>query len=84
METWAVDMAKVGAIYPWQGVEVIMVIAGIGLWLWWHVVQLRSENEEFKACLAKYGSAEQIQEGSGKESLITSPLTCAGAGLVRR
>ena len=32
METWAVDMAKVGAIYPWQGVEVIMVIAGIGGW----------------------------------------------------
>ena len=62
METWAVDMAKVGAIYPWQGAEVIMVIAGIGLWLWWHVAQLRSENEEFKACLAKYGSTEQIKE----------------------
>ena len=66
METWAVDMAKVGAIYPWQGVEVIMVIVGIGLWLWWHVVQLRSENKEFKACLAKYGSAEQIKEALEK------------------
>ena len=62
METWAVDMAKVGAIYPWQGVEVVMVIVGIALWLWWHVVQLRSENEELEANLAKYGSDEQIKK----------------------
>ena len=67
METWAVDMAKVGAIYPWQGVEVIMVIAGIGLWLWWHVVQLRNENAEFEADLAKYGSAEQITKALDRD-----------------
>ena len=67
METWAVDMAKVGAIYPWQGVEVIMVIAGIGLWLWWHVVQLRSENEELEADLTKYGSAEQSKKALDRD-----------------
>ena len=29
MESWAVDLANVGAVYPWQGAEVIMVIVGI-------------------------------------------------------
>ncbi len=62
METWAVDLADVGAIYPWQGAEVIMVIVGVVLWLWWHVAQLRGENEEFKADLAKYGSPERIKK----------------------
>ena len=62
MESWAVDLANVGAIYPWQGLEVIMVIAGVVFWLWWHIAQLKGESEEFKADLAKYGTTEQIKK----------------------
>ena len=28
MTTWAVDLADTGAVYPWQGYELIMVIVG--------------------------------------------------------
>jgi len=66
METWAVDLANVGAVYPWQGTEVIMVIVGVVLWLWWHVAQLKGESEEFKADIAKYGSSEQIKKALEK------------------
>ena len=66
METWAVDLANVGAVYPWQGTEVIMVIVAVVFWLWWHVAQLKGESEEFKADIAKYGSSEQIKKALDK------------------
>ena len=48
-ENWAVDMADVGAIYPFQGWEVPMVIVGVAFWLGWHVLQMRAESEELEA-----------------------------------
>ena len=46
MTSWAVDLKDVGAIYPFQGAEVVMVLIGIAFWIGWHVIQLRQENEE--------------------------------------
>ena len=48
-DNWAVDMADVGAIYPFQGFEVPMVIAGVAFWLWWHVAQSRREAADLEA-----------------------------------
>ena len=45
-ESWAVDMADVGAIYPFQGFEGLMVFVGVVFWLSWHVIQFRRETEE--------------------------------------
>ena len=47
-ENWAVDLADVGAIYPFQGWEVPMVVVGVAFWLWWHVAQARMEREELE------------------------------------
>ena len=41
MSSWAVDLKDVGAIYPFQGAEVLMVLIGFAFWIIWHVVQLR-------------------------------------------
>lgn len=46
MESWAVDLKDIGAIYPFQGTEVIMVIAGLVFWIGWHVLQARVEAKE--------------------------------------
>ena len=46
MESWAVDLANVGAIYPFQGTEVILVILGVAFWIGFHVMQARVEAEE--------------------------------------
>ena len=43
---WAVDLKDVGAIYPMQGMEVIMTVIGVVLWLGWHVWQVKHENAE--------------------------------------
>jgi hypothetical protein len=46
LSSWAVDLKDVGAIYPFQGTEVIMVIVGVIFWVGWHVLQMRQEAEE--------------------------------------
>lgn len=46
--TWAVDLADVGAIYPFQGTEMILVAAGVVFWLYWHIAQIRQENADFR------------------------------------
>ena len=51
--SWAVDLKDVGAIYPFQGSEVLMVIIGLAFWIAFHVIQMRQEaaeiEEEMKA-----------------------------------
>ncbi|WP_119269061.1 hypothetical protein [Taklimakanibacter deserti] len=47
MTSWAVDLANVGAIYPFQGLEVLFVILGLAFWIGWHVLQTRQETAEF-------------------------------------
>ena len=46
MTSWAVDLKDVGAIYPFQGAEVLMVLIGLAFWICWHIIQLKQENEE--------------------------------------
>lgn len=48
-ESWAVDLKDVGAIYPFQGTEVIMVVLGVAFWIGWHVLQIRQEEAEIAA-----------------------------------
>lgn len=46
MSSWAVDLADVGAIYPFQGSEFLLYIAGLVFWIGWHVLQFRAEKTE--------------------------------------
>lgn len=61
MESWAVDLKDIGAIYPWQGSEGIMVLVAVAAWIVWHVWQLREENREFEADKQKYSTPEAIK-----------------------
>ena len=60
--TWAVDLANVGAVYPWLGWEVIMVVVAIALWILWHIVQIRQENHEYAEDIKLYGKPEAIKK----------------------
>jgi hypothetical protein len=49
MTSWAVDLKDVGAIYPFQGSEVLLVIIGLAFWIGWHVWQMKQEAAEVNA-----------------------------------
>ncbi|MGB3147466.1 MAG: hypothetical protein WBA91_06875 [Paracoccaceae bacterium] len=44
LDSWAVDLAEVGAVYPFQGTEFLMFIAGLIFWIGWHRMQFKSES----------------------------------------
>jgi len=46
-ESWAVDLAEVGPVYPFQGAEFLMFLIGLAFWIGWHVIQFRQEKAEF-------------------------------------
>lgn len=58
---WAVDLANVGAIYPWQGSEVWMVILAFIFWIGWHIIQVRQENADYADDIRRYGTPESIR-----------------------
>ncbi len=60
--TWAVDLANVGAVYPWIGLEVIMVIVAVAAWILWHILQIREEECEYATDIKRYGSKESIKK----------------------
>ena len=57
---WAVDMADVGAIYPFQGWEVFMTILCVIFWLGWHIIQMRRESEHLEKA-KKMGDPDKVR-----------------------
>ena len=62
MESWAVNLSTVGAIYPFQGSEMLMVIIGLVFWIGWHVLQTRQESAEIEADMAADRSGEETRK----------------------
>jgi hypothetical protein len=67
IDTWAVDLADVTLIYPWVGSEGIMTVLAVGLWIAWHVWQVKFENKTYEEEAAKYGSGDNLQKGAGEQ-----------------
>jgi hypothetical protein len=61
MTSWAVDLKDVGAIYPFQGTEVLLVIIGVVFWIGWHIVQTRHENAEIASDMAADRTGEETK-----------------------
>ena len=43
-ENWAGNIVDIGVIYPFEGSEFVLVIAGLVFWLCWHIRQMKAEN----------------------------------------
>lgn len=44
LESWAVDLAEIGAVYPFIGWEKLMVLLGVIFWIGWHRIQYVRES----------------------------------------
>jgi hypothetical protein len=62
---WDGNIVDIGPIYPWVGLEAVMVIAAFVFWIGWHVVQLRQENRRFEdeaRALRKSGDLQRLMQ----------------------
>lgn len=48
------DPGSITAIYPFVGLELVMVLALVVLWIGWHVLQVRRESEEAEGAIRTY------------------------------
>ena len=46
---WAVDLANVGAVYPFQGWEVAMTVIAVIFWIGWHRIKHVRESAHLDA-----------------------------------
>lgn len=58
-DSWAVDLAEVGAVYPFQGSEVLMVALGVIFWLGFHRIQFVREGQHLEKT-RKMGDPEKV------------------------
>lgn len=45
ISSWS-NPETIEAIYPFVGTEMLLTVAGVVFWVWWHVKQIRDENRE--------------------------------------
>lgn len=60
--TWAVDLADIGPVYPFQGTENLLWIAGLAVWLGWHIWSIRWEKDYQRKRIAKFGDSETLKQ----------------------
>ena len=61
-ENWAGTITDIGPIYPFVGTEMLLVIAGLVFWIWWHIAQSRQEKKSFQEELDVVGNKEALSK----------------------
>jgi hypothetical protein len=69
VESWSVDLATIGPIYPWVGSEVGLWVIGMAIWIGWQVWQLRFENRTYAAELQRLNSPDKIERAMREQHL---------------
>lgn len=47
IESWTVNPAEMGPLYPFVGYEVLFVVVGVVFWIAFTIWQLKSENADY-------------------------------------
>ncbi len=66
-ENWAGNISDIGPIYPFVGTEVFWWILGLVLWILWHVIETKRENQTYQEEVRKYGDTETLRRMIGEE-----------------
>ena len=62
VETWSVDLAEIGPVYPFVGSEGLMVVLCAAAWIGWHVWQIRAEKRDEEETLRKLDALEKRRD----------------------
>lgn len=61
VESWAVDLNTIGPIYPFVGIEVVLVIATVIFWIGWHIIQISMENKTYEEDLRQLQDPKALE-----------------------
>ena len=61
IETWNQNLLDIGPMYPFAGAEGLLAIIGIGSWIAWHVIQIRSENKLLEEEAKSFADKEKLK-----------------------
>ena len=60
METFAVDLATLGPVYPFVGTEKLLVLVALVVWVGFQVWQMRFEERTYRAEMNRLRTPEQV------------------------
>lgn len=69
VESWAVDLANLGPVYPMVGSEGILLVIGLVIWIGWHIIQGVSENRAYEEDLKKLNTPEKVKRAMEERRL---------------
>lgn len=67
-ENWAGNILDIGPMYPFVGTEMLLWIIGLALWIIWHIIQTKRENQTYEEEMRRYGSKEALKKIIDAES----------------
>lgn len=70
IDSWAVDLANVGPIYPWVGSEGVMFIIALVLWIAWQIWQIKFESDTYREEADKYATPENLKKMVSDETYL--------------
>jgi len=62
LETWTQNLNDLGPLYPFVGTEGILAIVGIGTWIVWHLIQMRSEGATMEAEKKRFSDKAKLEK----------------------
>ncbi len=70
VESWAVDLATLGPVYPFVGGEVFLVGVGVALWIAWHVWQFRAESRQLERDAYRLRRGNELRRALEREDML--------------
>lgn len=55
IESWAGNIADIGAIYPFAGNEQLFFVIVLVFWLTWHIINITTEDKQWQEELDRFG-----------------------------
>lgn len=69
---WQGTMTDIGPLYPWVGIEGLMVLVGVAFWVLWHIWQIRMENRNYDDDVRTLKQGDNLNRALKGERILRS------------
>ena len=68
--SWDGNVTEIGPLYPFVGLEGLMVILAIIFWVGWHIIQVKAENKKYEEQVRALRQAGALERALADEHTI--------------